>query len=197
LGKSFVFILSLAIFLVAGGVYLNRRWQEGPEAANHLVSDYPALSVKGLLVYSYELDHLSSRAIAGTTLYYAPERIEFDGRISMIRYLPGDRSESAFADKALVVLKESELVDIGDPLEVRRVDLMENVVMKVNDHVLRTPFAEYYPLEQEIRTDWNVEINGPGRVFEGDSGLRYNLASEELEIFGIVAGRELNTFKTE
>ncbi len=181
------------MFLAAILIFVRDRIKRGATESVDQGEGDPAIHVQGLLVYTYADTQLRSRSIAGFANYLAPDRLELDGRISIVRYLENDRTESAFADKAVFTLEERNLSQMTENAEVRKVELIENVVIKVNEHVLRTPFAEYFPRIQEIRTDWNVEVTGPGRVFEGDSGMSYKIDSEDLKIFGLVSGREVNT----
>ena len=91
----------------------------------------------------------------------------------------------------IVGLNDFGLTKMLDPTqanELERAELTGFVEVKIKDHLLTTDYAEYINEDKIVRSSHPVRVEGPGRVFVGDSGFVYNLATQILNMAGKVKG---------
>ena len=183
---GFVFSLALAIYIFA-----THETRSLKESINRTSTREPRAVLEDFVAYRYEGNSLKARLNAHLAEFFEPNVVVLEGEVSGERRTESGEREEIGAESASAYFKPSSLTKMLDPTqanELERAELTGCVEGKIKDHLITTDYAEYVNKDMLVHSSHPVRIEGPGRVFVGDSGFVYNLATQILKMAGKVKG---------
>lgn len=187
MAKNLVILGFLVSFAVALWTYASRDTRS---LRDNLASKHkdPRVIMEDFFVFRYRDGKLNSRVTAKLGLFFEPNILEIEGEIRAERYnrllletLAAESARATFDAKTLGVM-------MSQKVNLDRAELSGFVEVGVKNHLLSTDHAEYSNHDQIVRSSRPVRVDGPGRVFMGEEGFIYSLATETLEMPGVVKG---------
>lgn len=192
MGRKLV-IAGFALCMLLGiYVFATRDTKSLKENLNKGSAKDPRAVLKDFIVYRYEGDLLKAKLTARSGQFFEPNVVELDGEVHGERLTPAGDRETMGAESATAYFKATSLTKMMDQTtELDRAELTGFVEVGVKEHLLTTDYAEYINSEKVVRSIRPVHVEGPGRVFTGDDGFTYNLATQVLEMAGKIRGEVL------
>ena len=191
MGKKLViigFVLSLALAIY---IFATHETRSLKESISRTSAREPRAVLEDFVAYRYEGEALKARLNAHLAEFFEPNVVVLEGEVSGERRTDSGEREEIGAESASAYFKPSSLTKMLDPTqsnELERAELTGFVEVKIKDHLLTTDYAEYINEDKIVRSNHPVRVEGPGRVFVGDSGFVYNLATQILNMAGKVKG---------
>jgi hypothetical protein len=199
LGKKLVIIGFVLSLVLAVYIFATHETRSLKESINKASAREPRAVLEDFVAYRYEGDTLKARLNAHLAEFFEPNVVVLEGEVSGERRTEGGEREEIGAESASAYFKPSSLTKMLDPTqanELERAELTGFVEVKIRDQLLTTDYAEYINEDKIVRSSHPVRVEGPGRVFVGDSGFVYNLATQILNMAGKVKG-EVSVDKSE
>lgn len=152
-------------------------------------SKQPRLALEDFSLYRYEGESLVAKLTARLGHFYDPNILELDGEIRGERINDEGERETLAAESATAYMKSNSLMKLVDQkTELDRAELNGFVEVGLKEHLLSTDYAEFLNDDKMVRSRRPVRVEGPGRVFIGDEGFKYELENQVLEMQGPVKG---------
>ena len=192
MGKRLVivgFLLSLALGLY---VFVTRDTKSLKENLSKGSIRDPRARLEDFVVYRYEGDLLKAKLKARVGDFYEPNVVQLDGEIRGERLTSAGERETLGAESVTAYFKSTSLTKMLDQSsELDRAELTGFVEVGMKEHLLTTDYAEYVNSEKVVRSVRPVRVEGPGRVFMGEEGFTYELATQVLNMIGQIKGEVL------
>jgi len=187
LGKKLVIIAFIGCLAVALYVFFTHEVKSLRENLTGVTEKEPRVVLEDFEVYRHDGQTLKATLMARMAQLFEPNLLEMDGEIRAVRF--AERSEETLGSEAAsAYFKASSFGDMMTDTELVRADLTGFVEVGVKEHILTTDYAEYLADTEIIRSDRPVRVEGPGRVFSGEEGFKYQAKDGSLSLPGIVKG---------
>ena len=183
-----VFVISLAMALY---VFMTRETKSLKQSINQAAGHEPRVMLEDFVAYRYEADVLKAKLAGRIGEFFEPNIVELEGEVRGERLVRRNEQETINAESATAFFNANSLTKMLDPsqsLDLERAELSGFVEVGVKEHLLTTDYAEYLNRDKIVRSQRPVRVEGPSRVFTGDSGFSYQLSSQVLEMNGHVKG---------
>ena len=187
MGKKITITAFLLCLALAVGVYLTREQKVLRQSLQDDGDRDPRIVLEDFVVYRYAGDALKARIMARLGHFYEPNVVELDGEIRAER-LTDDGHETLGAESATAYFNATSLSRMMSDAQLDRAELAGFVEVGIKDHLLTTDYAEYINATKMVRSVRPVRVEGLRRVFTGEDGFTYDLATQMLEMFGTVKG---------
>lgn len=178
---GFLLACCLAIYVLAT--------REGPIVRENDpdASREPRLSLSDFTIYKYD-DHKVKMTFSGRLANFVdPNLLEIYGNIRGLRH-NSQKREYVTAESAVVFFETNGVAQLMEDAEVSKAELEDNVNVGVKYNRLVTDFAEYLPQQELLQSEFPVRLKGPTGDFDGKSGFKYDLKSEDILIHGPISG---------
>lgn len=187
MGRKLAAIMLILCFGAAAGVFFTRERKVLRDSIDTKAHDHRVI-IQGFTTLNYEDGALVSKLSAKKGRYIEPNMMDLEGDVKGERYSDTSK-ETMRSDQATVYLRTTSLSNLmSQEAELDRAELTGFVQVGFKDHILSTDYAEYIQRENVIRSSKPVQVNGPLRYFESESGFAYSLTTEMLEMTGRVKG---------
>lgn len=187
MGKKIIVVLFLLSLGLAIYFYLSHDRKNLRENLQDRSAAEPRITMEDFTLYRYRGELLVSKVRARLGHFYEPNVLELDGDVRGER-LVEDGREVLSSESATAYFEATSLTKMMSGAELVRAELMGFVEFGVRGHLLSTDYAEYISKEPLVRSSRPVRVEGPGRVFTGEEGFVYSLATEILTMSGTVQG---------
>jgi len=176
----------LAIFGLAFVVLMSRE-DANMRDMSVLNQRSPRVVLEDFIVYRTAGPELVSTWSAQLAHFFEPGELELHGDVKGIRYT--SRGDETISSESLTAWFDTpSLLAMAGEGKLKRAELKRFVEVAGAGNLLLTDFAEYLADTNVLQSDRAVTIEGPNRQFNGESGFRYEVTGDNLQLFGKITG---------
>lgn len=150
----------------------------------------PRLVLEDFQLNRYHLATVHSGTSGKLAYFYEPNIAEVFANFNVFRVNKNGELETLRSEMARAYLKAESMSDLMkmESVAVTQAVVEDNVKIVGNGHVLESEEVWYQNAASILRSDKEVVARGPNRIFRGDSGFEYKIATQLLKVFGPVTG---------
>ena len=182
MGKNLVSIL----FLVISGLAVYLFMQRDDRTLREQVSGQekqPRITLEEFTLHRYRNHTVLSTLTGRIGNFMDPNVLEMYGNLRGLRYDSPSR-EYFSAESATIYFESNGIVQLLNDSEISRAEIENNVNVGTQDKLLKTQYARYNTKKGMLRSDVPVTFVAPNSIFKGTSGFEYNIATEDVVLFG-------------
>jgi len=180
----------VVLFLICCGIslfaFLNREKPDVREFREEHAAKEPHLILEEFTVYRYNQHNVTETLAAKLGYFLEPNILELYGDIRGFRH--GPKREYCSAESSISYFDSHSLTSLLRNAKIVKTEVETQVRVGIEDHALRTEFAEFIADLEVIRTDFPVKIDGPRGRFNGEKGFVYDLKAGLMMIRGPMTG---------
>jgi len=187
MGKVAIVVGFFLCIGLAGYAFVNRKATSPRDLAEGAPTVVPRMMIQGLTAKRYDGNRLDAELTAAVGELFEPNLVKLHGNVRAFRYR-GPQKQAVVAERVYALMNAKSFAEMFGGPDLVRAELHDKVRASFSDAMLVTSFAEYTAADELLSSTREVRWESRNRWFTGDQGFRYDLSSENIEIFGAIKG---------